>query len=215
MRYLVHLVLLLLLTAPALADSGESIGGVELPVEAGALFEPDERLDCRDLHELAFHEELTAQHTDPLDYDASLQANWLGVPYAVGPPLRIPGQGVSQIRVTPIKTWSPASGRVVLPVKQESFPETTQLDAGVMVTFEFHPLDEEAVRVSLEDLMQRDPEPRIGPDLVVMIDGVPLAGASLHPMLPLHNIAVAVLDRSAWEVATYLSAVLDCRREGS
>jgi hypothetical protein len=60
--------------------------------------------------------------------------------------------------------------------------------------------------------MERDPQPEVGPDFVVMVDGVPLAGSSLSPTLPLDRISVPILDRTPWEVATYLSVVLDCER---
>ena len=117
--------------------------------------------------------------------------------------------------VAPIKTWRPEQMRIVLPVEESSFPAQTELDSGVMVTFHFTPLDQEEVRTSLEDLMERDPQPKVGPDFVVLVDGIPLAGSSLSPLLPLDRISVAILDRTAWEVATYLSVVLDCERQSS
>jgi hypothetical protein len=182
---------------------------------APALAEPGERLLCHDLDELAFHEELSPGATAREDYSAALRSNWLGVPYAVGPALRIPGHGVTEILVVPIKTWRPEDRRIVLPVQERSFPAQTELDSGVMVTFRFTPLDEEEVKTSLEDLMERDPQPKVGPDFVVMVGGTPLAGSALSPLLPLDRIAVPILDRTAWEVATYLSVVLDCERQRS
>lgn len=199
MRYMLLPVSLLLLAAPALAEDTEVA----------------EQLFCHDLHELVFHEELSAKHTDPEVYGESLQASWLGVPYAVGPEMRVPGRGVSEISVTPIKIWSPEPLRVVLRVKEESLPEPWELVSGVMVTFRFDPLEQEEVKTSLEDLMRRDLEPQVGPDLVVLAGGIPLAGSALNPLLPMDEISVPILRRSAWEVATYLSVVLDCERQGS
>ena len=196
MRYLLLSASVLLLAAPALAESGE-------------------RLLCHDLDELAFHEELSPGVTARADYDAALQRNWLGVPYAVGPPLRIPGHGVAEILVAPIKTWRPEHRRIVLPVEESSFPAQTELDSGVMVTFRFTPLDEEELKTALADLIERDPQPKVGPDFVVMVDGIPLAGSALSPLSPLDRISVPILDRTAWEVATYLSVVLDCERQSS
>lgn len=196
MRYLPLSLLFLLLPGAALAEQGE-------------------RLLCRDLDELSFHEELSAKLTDPGLYAESLRSNWLGLPYAVGPELRIPGHGVSEILVTPMKTWSPEPLRVVLSVEEASFPQPEELDSGVMVTFHFDPLDAEEVKASLDDLLRRDLEPQVGPDLVVVLDGIPLAGSALSPLLPLDEISVPILERTAWEVATYLAIVLDCEREGA
>jgi hypothetical protein len=174
-----------------------------------------ERLSCYDLDELVFHEELSAQHTDPELYDDSLQASWLGVLHAVGPRLRVPGHGVSGIDVEPIKVWSPEQGRVVLGVREDSVPESAELRSGVMVRFRFDPLEQQEVAASLENLMRRDRDPRVGPDLVVLVDGVPLGGSTLSPRLPTDEIAIPILDRTAFEVATYLSSVLRCERRGS
>ena len=190
---------LLLLATPALAEDTEVA----------------ERLFCHDLDELVFHEALSARHTDPELYGESLQNSWLGVPYPVGPRTRVPGHGVSEIDVKPIKIWSPEPQRVVLVVKQDSLPGRSQLDSGAMVTFRFDPLEHEEVKTSLEDLMRRDLEPRVGPDLVVLVDGIPLGGWALSPLLRTDEISVPILERSAWEVATYLSVVLDCERQRS
>jgi hypothetical protein len=180
-----------------------------------ALAEHGERLLCRDLDALTFHEELSAKLTEPGLYAGSLRSSWLGLPFAVGPELRIPGHGVSEIVVTPMKTWSPEPLRVVLSVEESSFPTPEDLDSGVMVTFHFTPLEEEEVKASLDDLLRRDLEPEVGPDLVVVVGGIPLAGSALSPLLPLDEVSVPVLERTAWEVATYLSVLLDCQREGA
>lgn len=178
-----------------------------------ALAERAERLVCRDLDRLAFHEELSPSHTDPDVYGASLQSNWLGVAYAVGPALRISGHAVREISVAPIKTWSPQPLRVVLDVEDASVPKGEELDPGVWVTFRFDPLEQEEVKSSLDDLERRDLEPGVGPDLVVLVDGLPLAGSALSPLLPRDEVSVPILERTVWEVATYLSIALDCRRE--
>ena len=151
-------------------------------------------------------------HTDPELYGDSLQDSWLGVPYAVGPRIRVPGDGVSEIDIEPIRIWSPEPARRVLAVDEELLPESAQLESGVMVTFRFDPLEHQEVKASLEDLMRRDREPRVGPDLVVLVDGIPLGGSTLGPLLPTDAISIPILDRTAFEVATYLSAVLGCER---
>lgn len=197
-RLLLTAAFVLLLAAPALAEDAEVA----------------ERLFCHDLDELVFHEALSARHTDPELYGESLQTSWLGRDYAVGPQLRVPGHGVSEITVAPIKTWSPEPLRVVLDVKEASLPEPTELDSGVMVTFHFDPLAQQEVMTSVEELIRRDLEPQIGPDFVVIVDGIPLGGWAVSPLLPTHEISVPILDRTAFEVASYLSVVLDCVRQG-
>ena len=177
-----------------------------------ALAVPAERLRCEGLDAIAFHEVVTASVAGVDAFEASQRSSWLNVPYPVGPRIAISPQSIAEISVTSLEAWRKEPRRLVLFESGRLASPPSELEDGVMVTFHF-PLEEtEALRASLVDLAERDAAPGIGPDLVVTISGRPLAGSALHHPETDSEVSVLILERSVWEVSSYLSLELDCER---
>ena len=177
-----------------------------------ALAVPAERLQCEGLERIAFHEALLASASGAEAYTAAQRSSWLDVPYPVGPALDISPHSISEISVTSLEAWRKEPRRLVLFESGRLANPPSELEDGVMVTFHF-PLEEaERLRASLTNLAERDTAPGIGPDLVVTLAGRPLAGAALHHPEEDSEVSVLILERTVWEVSSYLSLELDCER---
>jgi len=183
-----------------------------LLLPGAALAAPAERLQCNGLDAIAFHEALAASTSDPDAYAAAQRSSWLDVPYPVGPALGIDPETISEISVTSLEAWRKDPRRFVLFESGRLANPPSELEDGVMVTFHF-PLEEiEAVRATLAGVIERDAARAIGPDLVVTIAGRPLAGSALQGPDSPSEVSVLILERTLWEVTSYLSLELDCER---